>query len=155
MGLHAAKIVALEFNRVNIPAFDALIVYYSIASNTESVSPFLTKLNSSIQHTPISAKTSAPASIIHSPPTSLLNVTVNPAEVDPIPVVNTDRFDNLVAYFKIYDFPVPGSPTKSKWHYPLILVLFSTLETPPIKHNKRANLMSFFSKISGQALLII
>jgi len=39
IGLQAAKIVVREFKRDVIPAFEALIVYYSIASSTESVSP--------------------------------------------------------------------------------------------------------------------
>jgi len=100
----------------------------------------------------MSARTKAPASIFHSPPDSLVNETVRPADVDPMPVVKTDRFESLIEYLRICDFPVPGSPTNSKWHYPLILVLFSTRETPPIKHNKIASFMSFFSKISGQEL---
>lgn len=68
--------------------------------------------NSSIQHTPQSANTKAPASRINSAP-SLKQATVKPADVVPIPVVKTDRCDRWQAYCKSYDLPVPGSPTIS------------------------------------------
>ena len=45
IGLQAAKIVVREFKRDVIPAFEALIVYYSIASSTESVSPLNERKN--------------------------------------------------------------------------------------------------------------
>ena len=62
-------------------------------------SAFITE-NSSIVQTPQSAKTSAPASKMYSEP-SLNAETVRPADVEPIPVVMTDRFDNYVAALKI------------------------------------------------------
>lgn len=65
-----------------------------------------------MQHTPPSAKTSAPASSCHSPP-SLTAVTVNPALVDPMPVVNTERGINLDAYFRNCDLPVPKETEKT------------------------------------------
>lgn len=58
-----------------------------------------------MQQTPRSAKTSAPASSIHSP-LSLTAVQVKPALVVPIPVVNTDRGDNEAAYRRNCDLPV-------------------------------------------------
>lgn len=66
--------------------------------------------NSSMQHTPQSARTKAPASRMNSEP-SLKHETVRPADVVPIPVVKTDLYDNDVAYCNSWDFPVPGSPT--------------------------------------------
>lgn len=48
--------------------------------------------------------------------------TVNPAVVDPIPVVKTDLGITLEANLNICDFPVPGSPTSSKCGSDLILV---------------------------------
>ncbi len=65
-GLQAAIIVVREFNLAKIPAFCPLIVYYSIASNTEGKSFLLIRLNSSIQQIPISAKINAPASKTYS-----------------------------------------------------------------------------------------
>ncbi len=47
---------------------------------------------------------------------TLTAVTVNPALVLPIPVVNTDRGITLVAYFRNCDFPVP----EKKYIYTLI-----------------------------------
>jgi hypothetical protein len=52
-----------------------------------------------MQHTPLSANTNAPASNAHSP-LSFAAVTVSPALVLPIPVVNTVRGAINVAYFK-------------------------------------------------------
>lgn len=39
---------------------------------------------------------------------------VEPALVDPIPAVSTDRGVILAAYFRNCDFPVPGSPTSNR-----------------------------------------
>ena len=61
-----------------------------------ALSSGLIRANSSIQHTPQSANTNAPASSIYSFP-SLKHATVNPADVVPIPVVLTDLYDNAVA----------------------------------------------------------
>jgi len=52
-----------------------------------------------MQHSPPSARTNAPASSCHSPP-SRTAVTVKPALVDPIPVVRTERGTTLAAYFR-------------------------------------------------------
>ncbi len=41
-----------------------------------------------------------------------------PALVDPIPAVSTERGVILAAYFRNCDFPVPGSPTSSRWDSP-------------------------------------
>lgn len=89
LGLVAAIIVALVLILQTIPPFAILIVCYSIASWILARSSFLINENSSIQHTPQSARTRAPASKIYSAP-SLKQATVNPAEVVPIPVVWTD-----------------------------------------------------------------
>ena len=70
------------------------------------LSASLIPLNSSIQHTPPSARTKAPASRCHCPP-SRLAATVRPALVEPIPVVRTDRWLILLPYFSSWLFPVP------------------------------------------------
>ena len=56
--------------------------------------------NSSIVHTPQSANTRAPASSMYSEP-SLNAETVSPADVEPIPVVITERFESYVAALSI------------------------------------------------------
>ena len=55
------------------------------------------ELNSSMQQTPPSASTSAPASRCHSPPSRTAD-TVSPAFVEPTPVVRTEREASLAAY---------------------------------------------------------
>lgn len=77
-----------------IPAFATEIVYCSIASWIEALSSFFIIPNSSMVQTPQSARTKAPASKTYSAP-SLKAATVRPAEVEPIPVVSTDRVHKL------------------------------------------------------------
>ena len=61
-GFAAANIAVLVLSYATIPAFAIEIVYYSIAScKIERVSSFILS-NSSIQHIPISLRTSAPLS---------------------------------------------------------------------------------------------
>ena len=55
------------------------------------------ELNSSMQQTPPSASTRAPASKCHSPPSRTAD-TVRPAFVEPTPVVSTERGASLEAY---------------------------------------------------------
>jgi hypothetical protein len=78
--------VHLEFILQQTPAFAIEIVYYSIASWTLPLSSGFIKENSSMQQTPQSASTRAPASKIHSLP-SLKAATVRPAADVPMPVV--------------------------------------------------------------------
>ena len=85
----AAMMVVLVLILQTIPALAMLIVYCSIASWILALSSGFMRENSSIQQTPQSAKTRAPASRIYSDP-SLKQDTVRPAEVVPIPVVSTD-----------------------------------------------------------------
>jgi hypothetical protein len=72
-----------------MPPLAILRVYYSIASWILERSSTLIRENSSMQQTPQSARTKAPASNINSFP-SLKQDTVRPADVVPIPVVRTD-----------------------------------------------------------------
>lgn len=67
-GFAAAMIEHRVFNLHTIPAFAMLIVCCSIASWMDERSDSRIRLNSSMQHTPPSASTSAPASSCHSPP---------------------------------------------------------------------------------------
>ena len=67
--------------------------------------------NSSIKQTPLSAKTSAPASSVHSLVTGCLwTYAVNPTADAPWPVVNTALWAAFSTYFRNWDLAVPGSP---------------------------------------------
>jgi hypothetical protein len=105
-----------------IPALATEIVCYSMASWIDALSSGLITENSSIVQTPQSASTRAPASSMYSEP-SLKADTVRPADVDPIPVVMTDLLLSCEIALRIYDFPVPGSPTINKCIVPLIFIL--------------------------------
>lgn len=101
----------------------------------------LIQLNSSIQQIPPSLNGNAPASSEYSEDESLTTEAVNPADVDPVPVVKTDLRTNLHAHFSIFDFPVPGSPTiiicdSQRVRVP---VCESIKGTPPIIDNNTAN----------------
>lgn len=92
-GFVAAIIVVLVFILQTMPAFATEIVYCSIASWILPLSSGLMIENSSIVTIPQSASTKAPASRTYSFP-SLKQLTVSPAEVVPIPVVETDLFES-------------------------------------------------------------
>ena len=109
-GFVAAIMVALALILQTIAPFAILRVYCSMASCMLDLSSGLINENSSMQHTPQSARTNAPASKINSLP-SRKQDTVSPAEVVPMPVVSTDLCEREVAYYRSCDFPVPGSPT--------------------------------------------
>lgn len=69
--------------------------------------------------------------------------TVKPADVQPMPVVKTDLGIIFEANFSNCDFPVPGSPTKSKCGSALILIpVFCCLKAdePLAKTTATANL---------------
>jgi len=96
-GLVAAIIVARELILQTIPPLAILNVCCSMASCILDLSSGFISENSSMQHTPQSARTKAPASRINSLP-SLKHATVSPAEVVPIPVVKTDLKESAVHY---------------------------------------------------------
>jgi len=66
-GLAAARTDVLAFRVVVIPALAIETVCYSITSWIEVLSDSFILSNSSIQHTPLSARTKAPASRVISP----------------------------------------------------------------------------------------
>ncbi len=87
-GLAAANTDVLAFNYVVIPAFAIDTVYYSITSWIDVLSLSSILSNSSMQQTPISAKTRAPPSKQSSFVTGSLNTAaVNPTPDEPLPVV--------------------------------------------------------------------
>ena len=77
----------------------------------QTVHSDLTLSNSSIKQTPLSAKTSAPASSVHSLVTGCLcTYAVKPTAEAPWPVVNTALWAIFSMYLRNCDFAVPGSP---------------------------------------------
>lgn len=108
-GFVTAMTVARALSLQTRPALATLSVCCSMASWIAARSRGLIALNSSMQQTPRSARTSAPASSVHSPP-SLTAEHVSPADVVPQPVVTTQRGATLAAKRRNCDLPVPGSP---------------------------------------------
>ena len=87
-GLAAANTEVRAFKVVVIPALAIETVYYSITSWIEVLSLSFILSNSSIQHTPLSAKTKAPASKVISPVDgSFITLAVRPTPEEPLPVV--------------------------------------------------------------------
>jgi hypothetical protein len=83
LGFVAASTDVRVFNLQTRPALATLMVCCSIASWITVRSLSLTPPNSSMQHTPPSARTRAPASNCQSPPPSRVAATVRPADVVP------------------------------------------------------------------------
>mmetsp|Transcript_8474 Transcript_8474/g.18302 ORF Transcript_8474/g.18302 Transcript_8474/m.18302 type:complete len:227 (+) Transcript_8474:1510-2190(+) len=107
-----------------IPAFATEMVCCSIASWIDVRSSFDMHPNSSMQHTPRSARARAPASSENSflaAPGSRTAAQVSPAVEDPVPVVRTDRCDISAAKRKNWDLPVPGSPMSRMCDWFLLL----------------------------------
>lgn len=77
---------------------------------------------------------------------TIVAVTVKPAAVEPTPVVNTALGTILEANLSKCDFPVPGSPTKSKWDSDLVLTpvkFMSSIGQPPASTTASANLTGY------------
>lgn len=72
---------------------------------------------------------------------TIMAVTVKPADVDPMPVVKTERGMILEAKCKSCDFPVPGSPTRSKCGCDLGVIVSSLFFNwlPPANTTANAN----------------
>lgn len=123
MGLAAARIEALEFSLVVIPAFATLIVCCSIASWMATLSWGFILSNSSIQTIPPSAKTRAPPSIWNYPvEESLEMLAVNPAADEPLPEVYTAMADVCSTNLRNWDLAVEGSPISRTFMSPLKIV---------------------------------
>lgn len=90
MGFAAARIEHLAFSRAVIPALAKDTVCCSITSWIATLSFSSILSNSSMQQIPLSASTKAPPSRVISEDTgSLIIDAVNPAPVEPLPVVYT------------------------------------------------------------------
>mmetsp|Transcript_984 Transcript_984/g.2916 ORF Transcript_984/g.2916 Transcript_984/m.2916 type:complete len:215 (+) Transcript_984:5005-5649(+) len=151
IGLAAATTEHLAFREVWIPALEMVTVCCSMTSwiATLSFSPILS--NSSMQTTPLSARTMAPASSLLSPVSlSLVTAAVRPTPLEPLPVVEMDRGAMFITERSIWDLATPGSPTMSKLMSPLRWVpFFRFFSMPPSSSKTMAFLMKSWPKMEG------
>mmetsp|Transcript_119672 Transcript_119672/g.345932 ORF Transcript_119672/g.345932 Transcript_119672/m.345932 type:complete len:207 (+) Transcript_119672:54-674(+) len=108
----AAMTLHCERRRQTKPALATETVCCSMASCTAARSWLRIVENSSMQQTPPSARTRAPASNTKSGP-SRTAAQVSPAFVQPKPLVRTLRPTSSCAACSSWDLPVPGSPKRS------------------------------------------
>ena len=100
-GFAAARIAVLAFREQIIPAFATDTVCYSIASWRITLVFSSILSNSSMQHIPLSERTSAPLSNTNSLVSgSLVTYTVRPTADDPFPDVNIPLGAILCTYCK-------------------------------------------------------
>lgn len=123
-GFAAARIAVLALREQIIPALATETVCYSIASCRITLVFSSILSNSSMQHIPLSDKTSAPLSkIISLVSESFVTYTVRPTADEPLPEVKIPLGAILWTYCKSYDFAVDGSPQSKIFISPLNLPL--------------------------------
>ena len=111
-GLAAAMTAQRALSVVTMPALLMEMDCCSMASWMLVRSASFILSNSSMQHTPWSASTSAPPSNTHSRVSmSLCTDAVSPTALAPLPVVYTERCDVASTYLRNCDLAVPGSPS--------------------------------------------
>ena len=131
VGFEAARMLALAFRVATMPPFAMETTCCSMAGWIAPLSSSRILSISSMQQTPMSARTRAPASRVKLPvPPSLTTAAVSPAAVEPLPVVSRPLGATLAANWRSWLFPVPGSPTSRTLMSPLIRTSGSSLETP-------------------------
>lgn len=142
-GFADAITLHLACSWATMPAFEMEMVCCSMASWMLVLSISFILSNSSMQQIPLSASTSDPPSSVNSPVTgSLWHPAVRPTELDPLPVVYTQRSNFSVIHFKNCDLPSPGSPMSSTLISPRNLwPPFTTLCTPEKRATANASLM--------------
>ena len=106
---------------------------------------------------PLSAKTKAPPSKVHSLVTgSFWTLAVKPTALAPFPVVYTDLEKIFWIYFKNWDLAVPGSPKSNTLTSPRILCFpWGSFGTPPNNDTANAFLINSFPYIEGAIEFII
>mmetsp|Transcript_38238 Transcript_38238/g.89410 ORF Transcript_38238/g.89410 Transcript_38238/m.89410 type:complete len:203 (+) Transcript_38238:1039-1647(+) len=117
---------------------------------TRSISLILS--NSSMQTTPLSARTMAPASSLRSPVSeSVVTAAVRPTPDEPLPLVEMARGAACSTKRRSCDFAVDGSPTMSTLMSPRrwVLVCFTSFSTPPRSIRRRPFLMYSWPKMDG------
>mmetsp|Transcript_90861 Transcript_90861/g.278157 ORF Transcript_90861/g.278157 Transcript_90861/m.278157 type:complete len:213 (-) Transcript_90861:509-1147(-) len=107
--------------------------------------------NSSMQMTPLSARTMAPASSVNSrDPGSRTMAAVNPTPLDPRPVVLMASGAVFITNRNICDLPHEGSPTRSTLMSPRKCVPFGRFfSVPPIICNSKPALTFSWPQIEG------
>lgn len=134
-----------------MPALAIDTVCCSITSWIAVRSYSLILSNSSMQHTPISARTNAPAyRNTYLVCGSMVIAAVKPTPELPFPVVYTPLGAIWAMCFNSCDFAIPGSPINATFIYPRILKLsYVTFVTPPTISNNNAFFTVYKPKISG------
>mmetsp|Transcript_28138 Transcript_28138/g.76182 ORF Transcript_28138/g.76182 Transcript_28138/m.76182 type:complete len:227 (-) Transcript_28138:67-747(-) len=113
-GFAAASTLQRAFSVTCMPALAMVTHCCSMASWMATRSPRPILSNSSMQITPRSARTMAPASRVNSrAPGSRIIAAVRPTPLEPRPVVLTARGAMFMTKRSICDFPQEGSPTRS------------------------------------------
>lgn len=150
-GFAAARIEARALSEVVIPALAIETVCCSITSWIAVRSYSLILSNSSIQHTPMSASTRAPAyrktSLVKG---SIVIAAVSPTPELPLPDVYTPLGAIWAMCLSSWDFAMPGSPIRPMLISPRILKLSSViLVMPPAMRRSSAFLTVSMPNISG------
>lgn len=143
LGFAAASTVVSHLNVAWMFALLIVTLCCSSASCIAETSSLLILSSSSMQHTPLFARTSAPASRLHPwMNSSLTTVAVSPAPVAPLPDTYLDFGAMCCILLSICDFAAPGSPTSRMCMSPLVTTPSClTLRTPPISCRATASLI--------------
>mmetsp|Transcript_7124 Transcript_7124/g.12162 ORF Transcript_7124/g.12162 Transcript_7124/m.12162 type:complete len:279 (-) Transcript_7124:698-1534(-) len=151
MGLAAASTEQRAFRDAWMPALAIVTVPCSMTSWMATRSLSLILSNSSIQTTPRSASTIAPASSLRSPVSlSAVTAAVRPTPEDPRPVVLMASGARLSTKRSSCDLAVDGSPTISTLMSPLRWVPFTRFfSTPPSSSSSSAFLMWWWPAMDG------
>mmetsp|Transcript_100464 Transcript_100464/g.279794 ORF Transcript_100464/g.279794 Transcript_100464/m.279794 type:complete len:258 (-) Transcript_100464:204-977(-) len=132
MGFAAATTLQRAFSCTCMPAFAMVTHCCSIASWIATRSPCPILSNSSMQITPRSARTMAPASSWNSrEPGSRVMAAVRPTPLEPRPVVLTACGAMFMTKRSICDLPQEGSPTSSTLMSPRRCVPFARFFSVP------------------------
>mmetsp|Transcript_61325 Transcript_61325/g.159190 ORF Transcript_61325/g.159190 Transcript_61325/m.159190 type:complete len:217 (+) Transcript_61325:997-1647(+) len=150
-GFAAAVTAHREFSFTCMPAFAMVTHCCSIASWMATRSPAPILSNSSIQITPLSARTMAPASRWKSlEPGSFVIAAVRPTPLEPRPVVAMARGDAFITKRSICDLPHEGSPTRRTLMSPRRCVPFFRFRSvPPIICSSRPSLTVSWPQMAG------
>mmetsp|Transcript_42241 Transcript_42241/g.97780 ORF Transcript_42241/g.97780 Transcript_42241/m.97780 type:complete len:213 (+) Transcript_42241:1055-1693(+) len=151
MGFAAATTLQRAFSCTCMPAFAMVTHCCSIASWMATRSFSLILSNSSMQITPLSARTIAPASRLNSrEPGSRTMAAVSPTPLEPRPVVLTARGAMFMTKRSICDFPHEGSPTSSTLMSPRRCVPFAKFfSVPPTICSSKPSFTFSWPQIEG------
>mmetsp|Transcript_8874 Transcript_8874/g.27591 ORF Transcript_8874/g.27591 Transcript_8874/m.27591 type:complete len:213 (-) Transcript_8874:838-1476(-) len=151
MGFAAARTLHRALRVTCMPALAMVTHCCSMASWMATRSPRLILSNSSMQITPRSARTMAPASRLNSrEPCSRIMAAVRPTPLEPRPVVLTASGAMFMTKRSICDFPQEGSPTSSTLMSPRRCVpLARFFSVPPTICSSRPSFTPSCPQIEG------